>query len=317
MITLKDIAEKLKSKTDIAIFCHIRPDGDTLGSAMALALALKKMGKVADVFCAQPVPQKFKLTHPAFNNVESELKREYDCHIAVDVSDIALLGDLQRVFLKNKCTLLVDHHISNTRFAEFSYVFDLSANCQNIFALIKVLGVKIDKDMATCLLTGVVTDTGAFAHKNADENVLKDCAELVSLGGDLNGIIYQNFKNQPKERAMLHSITMQKIRYALNDRLGIIVVTKENISKCGATSDMTEGFIDFVMSIDCVEVGLCLLQTGEETFKVSFRSKGANVNQMAGVYGGGGHVLASGCMINGPLEEVIEKLTYTVSQYID
>lgn len=317
MITLKEIADKLNNKKKIAIFAHIRPDGDALGSAFALKLALNKAGKVAEVLCDGKTPEKFLLLNERYGELKTESDGDYDCYFAVDVSDLARLGKFSREFEKAKETFCVDHHVSNTGFAKYTFVRETASDSENVYELIKLLGVKADKEIASFLLTGIVTDTGAFSHKNVRPETLETAGELMSFGVDLNGIIYNTFKLQSKQRAKLFALTMDKIRYFHNDGLGIIVVTKENLEKTGALPEDTEGFIDFVMSIDSVKVGICLLEMKDKTYKVSFRSKGADVNAMANVYGGGGHVLASGCMINGYLEDVIDKLVYTVKQYTE
>ena len=317
MVTLKEIAEKLKNKKRIAIFAHIRPDGDALGSAFALKLALKKAGRVAEVLCDGETPKKFLLLNERYGELKTEIDGGYDCFFAVDVSDLARLGKFSREFEKAKETFCVDHHVSNTGFAKYTFVRETASNSENVYELIKLLGVETDKEIASFLLTGIVTDTGAFSHKNVLPETLKTAGEVMSFGVDLNGIIYNTFKLQSKQRAKLFALTTDKIRYFYNDRLGIIVVTKENLEKSGALPEDTEGFIDFVMSVDAVQVGICLLEMKDKTYKVSFRSKGADVNAMANVYGGGGHVLASGCMINGYLEDVIDKLVYTVKQYTE
>lgn len=315
MIQLKDIASKLKNAKSVAVFTHVRPDGDTLGSAFALKEGLISLGKTADVFVNGQVPDTFINLEPLFNSGKKELDENYEVYISVDVSDRTRLGVFAEAFGKKKGTLLVDHHISNDCFADFSYVEDCAADCEIIYELLNLLEVKFTPLIANLVLTGIVTDTGAFAHKNVTAKSLSIASSLLSFGADLNKIIFHMFKSQTKERAKLYAKTMEHIRYYLDGTLGVIAVTKENLKDCNATPEMTEGFIDFVMSVDSVQVGICLLQTGDKTFKVSFRSKGADVNKMAQVYGGGGHTLASGCMVNGYLEDVIDRLVYTVSQW--
>ena len=125
------------------------------------------------------------------------------------------------------------------------------------------------------------------------------------------------FKKQSAARALLFGRTMSHIRYFAEGRIAFISVTRAQLQECGATSDVTEGFIDFPLSVDGVEVAVCLLETADERFKVSLRSKGrADVNAVASVYVGGGHILASGCMLSGSLEEVIDRLRYTVQQHL-
>jgi phosphoesterase RecJ-like protein len=196
-------------------------------------------------------------------------------------------------------------------------VEDKAATAELILLLLDELKVVPDSVIANCLYLGICTDTGAFAHKNVTADTFKASARLIEYGADNNLINYEMFEKQSKERAKLFSMTMDKMRFYLDDKLAIITVSQENIKKCNVSSDVTEGFINFPLSIDKIEVALCLLEMNKYLYKVSLRSKGkANVNAIAAIYGGGGHILASGCMIGGALEEVIDKLIYSVSQFI-
>jgi phosphoesterase RecJ-like protein len=143
-------------------------------------------------------------------------------------------------------------------------------------------------------------------------------AKLVGLGADICTLQYELFKKQPKERAALYADVVSKIRYNHGGRLAIITISQEQMKKHNANYGMTEGFVDFPLNVDGVEVAVSLMEMRKGQYKISLRSKStANVNQIAGVYGGGGHVRAAGCMLCGDLEDVIDRLSYTVYQYLD
>lgn len=314
-MTIEAFWEQLKGGVSYALFCHVRPDGDSVGGATALKRALESTGKTADIFCDDQVPEKFFYLYGAAD-IKREITEKYDCYVAVDCSEIRRLGKFSSLFTAGNKTFNIDHHVSNTRYAKSNCVIDVAANCENIFALIKVMGAALDKETATCLLTGISTDTGNFAHKNTEENSFLCAAELVAAGADINDINYRMFRNQSKERAKLYGLTMSKIRFFADDKIGLISVLKSDLEKSGANPDATEGFIDFVMNIECVKVAVCILETADKTFKVSFRSKGADVNAVASTFGGGGHVLASGCMISGYYEDVVDRLVYACKQHM-
>lgn len=311
--TFVKIADGLKKASSVAVFCHVRPDGDAVGSACALAEGLKKLGKKADVFCSDEIPEKFFFL-PEIKAFKQEINDRYDAYFAVDSADESRLGTFSGLFLSQKYSYSVDHHISNTRFAKENVVLDRASNCENVFELLGVLGVPVTKAMANLLLLGVSTDTGNFVHKNVTEHTLTVAGKLVSLGADLNRISYEMFRRQTKERAALHAAVSSKIRYELSGRVGIMTVMQNDLSSCGAKASDTEGFIDFLLSVDTVDVAVCLLEVGENRFKVSLRSKNANVNAVASTFGGGGHVLASGCMIAGLYEDVVDKLVFEISK---
>ena len=205
--------------------------------------------------------------------------------------------------------------MSNTRFAKYNYITDTSSNCENVYKIIKELGVTPDKDMANLLLMGILTDTGNFVHKNVTSETLYVAGEMVGFGADINDISYRMFSVQTKARAKLFGITMSKIKYFLDDRLAIATVFNRDLKETCAKRDETEGFIDFIMGIEGVKVGIILCEMDNGSFKVSLRSNGPDVSKVAELYGGGGHVLASGCQISGDYYEVVDKLVSSVSRF--
>ncbi len=316
MISLSELSSKLKQEKSVALFCHIRPDGDTLGSALALSNALKNLGIRAQVFCDDVVPARFFFLD-AVKTVKRELDGEYSAFVAIDCADSARLGNFYDTFIKHKNTYSIDHHVSNTRYAKVNYVFDNSSNCENVLSLIEQLGTDIDKETATLLVMGIMTDTGNFRHKNVSANTMHSAGEMVEKGADLNTVHYHMFTRQSKERAKLFGQTMSKIRYFLDDRFAVATVRLNDLKDTNARPEETEGFIDFVMGIETVEVGACIMELENNKFKISFRSKGTDVNAVAGTFGGGGHILASGCQISGEYEEVVDKITFAVSRYLE
>lgn len=314
-ISIKAIAEKLKNEKSAAIFCHIRPDGDAIGSAVALCHALKSLGKRADVFCSDSIPERFSCID-GVKDIRSVFSGEYSAFVAVDCADTGRIGEFGSEFSKRNNTYNIDHHISNTRYAKYNCVVDNASNCENVFDLIKAMNCPVTESIADALATGVVTDTGNFKHKNVTSKTFYTAAELKERGADFNKIVYRMFTEQTPARAKLFGLVMSKIRYLLDGKLAVASVFKSDLEKSGALPDETEGFIDFVMGIKGVEVGVCIMQTDEDNFKCSFRSKSADVNAVAGRFGGGGHILASGCRIQGEYEEVIDDIRYAVSQQI-
>lgn len=317
-MTLNEIAEKLKKIKNATIFCHMRPDGDTLGAALGLKGILSKCKIESEVVCESEIGCKFMFVD-GMSEITQKPVKDYKTYIAVDSSNENRLGELGDTFINaKKVKFNIDHHISNSRYGDYFYVEDCTATCEIITVLADAMGVEIDAHIAKCLMLGLSSDSGNFAHKNVTEKTFTTAAKLMACGADINEIQYNMFKKQSRTRALLFGKTMSKIRYFNDYRIAIISIDKKLLNECGATSEVTEGFIDFPLSVDGVEVAACLLETKPDVFKISLRSKGkADVNKIASVYGGGGHVLASGCMIAGELEEVIDKLTYTIKQHID
>ncbi|MBE7083083.1 MAG: bifunctional oligoribonuclease/PAP phosphatase NrnA [Clostridiales bacterium] len=313
MINLSELAKKLKNEKSVALFCHVRPDGDCLGSALALKNALKTLGVKAEVFCDDAVPSRFFFLNDT-KSVKSELDANYDAFLAIDCADISRLGSFSEKFLSHSNTYVIDHHISNTRYAKINYVVELASNAENVLELIKELGAEITVDTANLLLMGIMTDTGNFRHKNVTPSTFYSAGKLLELGANVNEIYFQMFSAQSEQRAKLFGQTMSKIRYFLDGRFAVATVRLSDFEVTGAEQNETEGFIDFIMGIHGVEVGACVMETQKDKYKISFRSKTANVNAVAGTFGGGGHVLASGCQIQGDYEEVVDKIYLAVKR---
>lgn len=313
MTTAEITTELLKYKS-VLIFSHNRPDGDTVGAATALRLALIKKGVNADLICAYDIPEKLKYIETA-SVYKKSVDGNYQAFVAVDCSSDNVFSDLYPTFKRHQVTFNIDHHVSNAKYAKFNLVKDYASCAEVVYEIIKELGVEIDREIATSLLTGIVTDTGAFYHSNVTPETLVVASELKKAGANLNEIIRLNFKEQPKERASLYAKVISKMRYRLDGKVGILVITKSDIEEANAVENMTEGFIDYPMSVKGVEVAISLLETGKNRYKISLRSKGkVNVNEIASLYGGGGHILASGALLNGYLEDIIDKLCYNVEQ---
>ena len=319
MINLCELAKLLNAQKSVAIFCHVRPDGDAVGSACALKNAFLSKGVKAQVFCDDVIPKRFEYmqVEKEFSSADLQkdyVNKEFTALIAVDSADIQRLGKYAEIFEWHKNTFNIDHHISNTRYAKVNYVCDNPANAINIFDLINEMGAQIDVKTANLIAMGLLTDTGTFTHKDVGANALSVGSKLVELGADLNTIYYHNFKKQTKHRAKLFGLVMQGLRYFNDDRLVVAIITQNHLDLSGAHPSETEGFVDFLLGIDCIEVCATVMEIGENKYKISLRSKGTNVNAVAGAFGGGGHVLASGCQINGEIEEVLDRLSFAVSR---
>ena len=319
MNTLSEIAEILKRQKSAVIFTHMRPDGDTLGSAMALSRALFMLKIRNEVVNEGEIPEKFLFLDGMRGIRREPSMTDADAYICVDSSDEARLGAAQNAFLagarKGKVTVNIDHHVSNTRFCSYNFVRPRASNCENIAELISLLGVRPDAVMASYLLTGMITDSGAFSHGDVNGDTFRAAAYAADAGADVGKITYEVFRKQSKARAKLYAEVISRLRYDLDDRFAVALVTRAQLEKYGLKQDATEGIVDFALSVEPVEVSACLLETKKGQYKASLRSKGTvNVNEVAGTFGGGGHVLASGCMFFGSFEEAYDKLRYAVLQ---
>lgn len=320
MNTIEEIANVLKNAKSAVIYTHMRPDGDTLGCGMALHRAFFSLGIPSEVVCESPVPEKLRFLG-GMREIKQRPTLSPEVVICVDTSDLSRLGAIEEDFrmrAKRAVSVNFDHHVSNTRYAKYNFVRERASNAENVLELIEAMGVAVAGDVASYLLLGMVTDSGVFSHGDVDGDTLRAAAKAVDGGGDLSSIVYESTKRQTKARSMLFAETVGKLRYLLDDRLAVAVITNEQLSRLGLGPDATEGIVDFGLTVDCVEVSASLFEMKRGQYKASLRSKGkTDVNAVARTFGGGGHVLASGCMLFGELEEVVDKLRYAVFQHLE
>lgn len=314
MNTIEEIADQLKTLKSAVIFTHMRPDGDTLGCALALSRALSMLGARTQVVNEGEIPEKFL----AFAGMREICRTPSDAqaYIAVDCSEPARLGSLEPAFRAKKRTYNIDHHVSNSRYAAYNFVRPRASNAENVAELIARMGVLQDAFIAGSLMIGMVTDSGGFTHGDVNGDTLRAAALCADGGADVGRVHYELMRRQSKARAAMYAETISHIRFFNGDRLAVASVTQETLARYGLKEDATDGIVDFALSVDSVEVSVCLLEAKPRQYRASFRSKGkANVNEIARVFGGGGHVLASGCMFFGDFEEILDKIRDVVDRY--
>lgn len=308
--TLEEIAIQLNAAKRVVVFCHARPDGDALGAALALYLHFKQAGCTAFMCCEDLPPEKFHYL-PVMAEVKTAVPQgEYDTFVSVDCADCARMGVFANRYRTFKgATVNIDHHVSNDGYAKFNYVSECPASCEIVTELFTLAEWEITRDIADLLMLGLVTDSGNFTHQDVSGATFETAAVLRKAGADVNLINYNMYARQPKSRAMLYGRVMSGMRFYLQDKVALIVIRQEDLEQTGADRSLTEGFVDFPLTVDGVEVSVSMLEFKKEQYKTSLRSKGrVNVNEVAASFGGGGHILASGCMLFGTEENAIKNL---------
>ncbi len=319
--SLAEIGAVLNNAERVCIFCHIRPDGDALGSGLALYAALKNVGKEVYMLCEDKVPEKLSFL-PYANKVRASLpfeKSRLDTLIAVDCAEPSRMGlSYGNMFAKfSGVTVNIDHHVSNSGYAKYNYVFNCTASCELMLEILDAAGFKTTKDIADLLAVGLLTDSGNFSHSDVSEKTFLVASKLIAKGADFSNSNYLLFKRQTKARALLFGRVMNKLRFFHDDKIAVVSISLDDLAACNADSAVTEGMVDFPLSIDGIEVAMSVMEVKNGQYKISLRSNGkVNVNAAAAQFGGGGHILASGCMLFGEYEEVIERLVYAVYQQL-
>lgn len=308
--TLEEIIIRLNEARRIAVFCHARPDGDALGAALALLLHFRAEGKTAVMCCEDLPPEKF-LYLPAMAEVKTQIPQgEYDTFISVDCADSARMGVFAKRYRAFKgVTVNIDHHVSNDGYAKMNFVCECPASCEIVTEIFLRANWEITREIADLLMLGLITDSGNFTHQDVSAKTFETAAVLRKAGADVNAINYNMFARQSKARALLYGTVMSDMRFYLDDKLALIVIRQSDMERFGADKSLTEGFVDFPLTVDGVEISVSMMEFKQEQYKTSLRSKGkVNVNEIAAFFGGGGHILASGCMLFGSEEKAVSDL---------
>jgi len=301
----------IKASHKAVVLAHINPDGDTLGSALGLALGLRQLGKEAEVFCADTLPENLAFL-PAYGEIRTQgpLPPDVDLVVLVDASDISRFGTLSQGsegFCARAACLNVDHHTTNGRFAAVNLVDPTAAATgEQIFALLGALGVDIDPAIATCLLTAVVTDTRGFRTASTTPRTLAIAAQLHAKGAPLADIVQSVYYNRPFTTLRLWGLALERLR--CRDGVAWTEITLAMQAQVGATPSEGDGVIDLMASLRQV-TAVALFRETPEGIKVSLRSTdGFDVSAVAARFGGGGHPRAAGCFIPGGLAAAEDKV---------
>ena len=308
--TIEQAAKLLSSKQRIALFAHKNPDGDTIGASVALRLALEKLGKAVTVFCESTLSASI-LKFSRYAEIKHRAEGKFDLLVAVDCADLLRIGDDAAFYDAANETLTIDHH-GGDYFSKYNCLYPYASCCQIVYAIIKFLGVNIDAELATYLYMGICTDTGNFAHSNTDSVVFTAAAELSDLGADKEKVYRSFFCDTTFAENKLYGLALSRIRSYYDGQMALLYVTKEDLDSLSLDSSATSGLVQFAINIVTAKVGVCIVEYARNIYKVSMRGKNFDVREVCKHFGGGGHILASGCMINGLLEDVIEKIVRVV-----
>ncbi len=313
LISVKEASEILKKNDKYLILTHAHPDGDTLGSGFGLCSALRKMGKKANVICGDEIPHKFK-----FLTQEGDEDFLPETVISVDVADEKLLGSLKEKYA-DKVLLAIDHHGTNTGFAENLYLEEESAAAAEcVFNVIKELGVEITPFIAGCLYTGIATDTGCFKFSNTTQRTHIFAAELMKSGADYDEINRVMFEVKTKSRLEMERRVLNEIEYIYDGKCAIFTVTQKMIKETGCDSSDMDGIAALSRQIEGVQIGVTVREKADGRWKVSIRTfEPYDAAQICSFFNGGGHKRAAGCEFDCSLEEVKAQLKTKIVEVLE
>lgn len=312
----REAAEALRNATRVSLGCHLNPDGDALGSMLGMALGLEALGKSVVCLCQDPVPPAYQFL-PTSERVVSKPPTGWkpDVAVSLDCDADHRLGSIAPHILGAPCVIDVDHHTGTGPFGHIR-VLDpaASSTSQQVFDLLPHMGVALTRDLATCLLAGIIFDTGAFRFSNTTPRTFEAAAQLVAAGAEPD-IIHQNmFDNRPYSFLRLLGRALSKAQ--VEDGVAWTALTRQDFRETEAEDTETEGIINNLMAIRGVRAAALFRETGRGV-KVSLRSRnGLDVAAIARTFGGGGHVKASGCTVEKPLPNAIDTVLALIREQL-
>ena len=310
-IELKELVRIIKKSKNVLIATHENPDGDGIGSILALAAGLRQLGKKVNLFIKDPVPKMYQYL-PNWKTIKTTLPKngKWDLSFIVDLGELERVGQAFIDHPGRALTVSLDHHAQGNHNADLNFCLPKQASSgEVIFKVLKALKVKLNNAMATGIYTAMVTDTGSFKYSNTTKESFQIATELMEYKVDTWKVALNCFETSSLERMELLKKVIGSMEIHKNRKVAWIVLKQSDYKKTGATADDAEGFINYPRSIEGVEVAIAFKETGKDQYKISLRSKNyVNVSKVASLFDGGGHIRAAGCKMKGPLPKVQKAL---------
>src|SRR5687767_5306486 len=301
-LIIERFLEAISDSERICVVGHLRPDGDCIGSQLGLALALNSQGKKVVCWNQDPMPKKLAFLDPDKLLEKPEKGREFDCVIATDCASFERLGTTAACIGNRKLFINIDHHASNTRYAEVNWIAARQPSTgELIFRLLRAATWAITPEIADCLFTAISTDTGSFQYPSTRPATYYVAGKLVDRGANLAKICNEVYQSYPLSRVRLLRHVFNHFRLTHDDQIAYFWLKKADFARTGAEQDDAEGLIDHIRAIEPVCVACVFEEAEPELTRVSLRSKSENVdvNEIAERFGGGGHKAAAGARIPG------------------
>lgn len=312
-INLQETGRMLLAAENLVLCTHVSPDGDTLGSTLGLARFLRQQGKQVTVFCDDDINKSLSF----IPGIEMCERPEADSNVVTDLLVVIDASSFDRVGLvsevvKPKAVLNIDHHISNTRFADYLYLDAEAAAVGEVMCdLFADMHWAVDKEIATCFYTAISTDCGSFRYANTTPKTMRTAAKLLEYGVQPNEIS-DCLDIRSRETVELLAKVLPSLSFACNGKIAYLTITNNLYNK----DAQTDSFVSYPRSIEGVDVAVMFKAVEPEVTRVSMRSKKVDVASVALEFGGGGHLRAAGCTIYAPIEAAREQLIKALSKLV-
>lgn len=309
--TFEEIAKALEPVKTVLVASHLRPDGDALGSTIAFALWLKSLGKEVTAWNEDGMLEKFRYLPEADIVAQpSGTGNKFDAFVALDTSVKNRLGTVLEAIEEPALFINMDHHISNGRFGSLNYIDATSpATGEIVFEFLRAVGADITPEIAANLYAAISTDTGSFQYPNTTARTFRVAAELIEAGVDVGALSQRMYDSQPRRRLELLRHALNEAKFSPDEKVVSFKLTQADVEKLGVLPEDNEGIIDHLRSVDSVVAAAFFEDLGDNKVRVSSRSKDRRVDvcKVCAVFGGGGHALAAGARMSGPIEDAQER----------
>jgi phosphoesterase RecJ-like protein len=288
----------------------VNPEGDAVGSLLGLTLALESLGKQAIPLCRDPVPQILRFLPGSGRISSSPPKGEFDIAIALDCDGLARLGDLADLFASAPILVDIDHHSGGNAFGDIRWVdAEASSVGEMVYLLLRKIGAPLSADIATCLYTAVLTDTGRFCYSNTTTPALRTAADLVEAGAEPAVIAAQVYERKSASALRLQGTALGRLQQHDGGKIVTSFLAEEDFARTGSSREDTEGIVDQLRASEGAVVSVMFIQNSPGAWRVSMRSRElVDVAQVALNFGGGGHARAAGYTAEGSFEQVKDRL---------
>lgn len=311
---LKRIAKRLKKAKHIAIFTHLNPDGDAIGSSYAVKYTLEAIGKRATIYLEKPMPEKFNFLGTDYEIADSNTVSDADCAIVLDCGEYSRLGGSADLCKKIPALLCVDHHKTGDKFGELYYnEHQAAATAQIVFKLVNLITKNVPKKAYEAIYTGMSTDTGHFKFSNVTPETFRIAAQVLESGIDhrkITTIIYDTVK---REKMMFLGAATERVQFFADGKVALLDCPGEFLSEFGLTYDDVDELPNIPLNLEGVLASVLVKDRDESSKRVSLRTKDViDVSEVAREFGGGGHRAAAACILSGNIEENLKNLIDTI-----
>ncbi len=316
---MQTIINQIKRNRSFFLASHTHPDGDAIGSLLALGLALKAMGKDVKLFNPSHIPAVYRFL-PSVHMIEQRLDpdAQFDVALILDCGDIDRIGGDAKTVCQKSLVINIDHHVTNTRFGDLQIIdVNACATAEIIYHLIQHLPVNIDCAIATAIYTGILTDTGSFRFSNTNRKAFAICERMISMGADPYQVAQHVYGTYSLGRIKLLNLALDSLEISPNGKLSVMTMSQRMLRETGTQAEDIDGIINYARRIEDVKVAALIhelpangsMPKGQAQFHVSLRSDGGvDVAHIAAHYGGGGHAGAAGFSTKANLNELKKEL---------